>query len=245
MAWRKSWSFENINGPKGNSQGSKRKLSPISRSIWDDYLDLAELSPIKGKICIAEGIGYTQKQLENLLKIENYIDFAEQQMVRLGMIKINEQNRVISIKHWKHYQSEYDRLKKYKKGTENGTEQGTPKHNTTDTDTDVDTDKDIKTEAFNILLKDEAFIKQLENIYPNVAIEKEIKKMKGWVLGNPHRSKKNWKRFMVNWLNTAIDKYPSGAVKGEVIETPTRTNIEKWPEPPKEFTDLLKDIGNK
>lgn len=47
--------------------------------------------------------------------------------------------------------------------------------------------------AFNVLLNDNDFIKQLEELYP-----------------------------IVNWLNKSADQYPAGASKGEVIEIPTR-----------------------
>ena len=90
--------------------------------------------------------------------------------------------------------------------------------------------KKRRKKRFEILLKDNLFMKKLPKLYPNVPIEKEIRKMKAWIMANPNRLKKNWKRFMVNWLNKAADQYPAG---GEVKELPTREDeAKRWLEKP-------------
>ncbi len=116
MAWRKSWSNLNIFGQNGDSNCSKRRLLPDERSVWDDYLDLASMSVLRGKVCLSGEMGYTQEQLSKLLKTpKKIIDRAETQMVEFKMITIDNSNRVISIKNWKKYQSEYERQKGYRK----------------------------------------------------------------------------------------------------------------------------------
>jgi len=109
-------------------------------------------------------------------------------------------------------------------------------------------EKQTPVAAFDILLKDSDWIKKIEVLYPNVPIKKEFCKMQGWILANPDKVKNRtkWKRFMVNWLNKEVDKYPADARHGQIEENPGQTRevkMPKWPDPPKEFTELLKKIG--
>ena len=105
-------------------------------------------------------------------------------------------------------------------------------------------DKQKKQYAFNILIKDTVYIKDLSSFYPNVPIKKELRKMQPWVWANPNRLKSNWRRFMVNWLNDAVEKYPAGAHGRKVIERLTREDEQnRWPEPPAVFRELIKKIG--
>ena len=93
---------------------SKRELLPDERSVWDDYLDLAHLSPIRGKVCISNDIGYTKEQLSKILKTPpEIIVRAEGRMKELKMIVVNT-SEVIEICNWKHYQSEYERQSQYR-----------------------------------------------------------------------------------------------------------------------------------
>jgi hypothetical protein len=115
MYWRKSFAEKNI-----SMEGSKRKLLPDERSVWDDYLDLAGLSMVHGKICCFKNVGYTQEQLSILLNCPvELISRAESRFVNFGMIELNG-NRVIHIQNWKLYQSEYDRQKPYRNVTLKG-----------------------------------------------------------------------------------------------------------------------------
>lgn len=128
MAWRKSWSKLNIFGINGNGKCKKRQLSPAERSVLDDYLDLAEISLIRGKVCIAHNIGYTQEQLAQILYTPvEVIKVAEEKLVRNATISIN--NRVILINNWHTYQSEYERQRKYRV-TNKGYKQRLHKSNT-------------------------------------------------------------------------------------------------------------------
>ena len=128
MSWRKSWPYPNIHGKNG--EGSKRKLLPDERSVWDDYLDLAAISPIQGQVCIAHNVGYTPQQLSEILKTPTEIvQRANKHMTDLAMITIDNTG-VILINNWNVYESEYDRLKVYKEDTLEGTLKGTSKSNT-------------------------------------------------------------------------------------------------------------------
>lgn len=112
--WRKSWCDKNLYGSTGNGCCSKRKLLPDERSVWDDYLDLAALSPIKGQVCITHNTAYTLQQLSEIfhtpLKI---IERANRHLEALQMITLDNKG-IIVINNWDAHQSEYDRLKVYK-----------------------------------------------------------------------------------------------------------------------------------
>ncbi|MEM5810146.1 MAG: phage replisome organizer N-terminal domain-containing protein [Candidatus Aenigmatarchaeota archaeon] len=49
-------------------------------------------------------------------------------------------------------------------------------------------------------------IKRWQEAYPIVNIPVEIKKIQEWVIANPKRKKKNWRRFIVNWLSKAQER---------------------------------------
>jgi hypothetical protein len=114
VSWRKSWPKLNIFGKNGDGECKKRQLLPEERSVWDDYLDLAHLSPCRGHVCISVEIGYSHEQLSKILKTPaEVIKRAEDKMVTFEMIKIFP-NRVVGIENWKKYQSEYDRQLQYR-----------------------------------------------------------------------------------------------------------------------------------
>ena len=111
MAWRKSWCKQNL-----DPSGTKRKLTPEQRSVWDDLLDLAEASEVTGKVCAFPGVGYTVEQLEAILNTPEQV--VEEALYRfngkdLEMIEIDKRG-VITIKNWPKYQSEYQRQKGYR-----------------------------------------------------------------------------------------------------------------------------------
>ena len=53
----------------------------------------------------------------------------------------------------------------------------------------------------NLFLDDIGF---WEKVYPDIdVLDLVTNKMVAWIDGNPNRAKKNWKRFIVNWLSSA------------------------------------------
>ena len=42
--------------------------------------------------------------------------------------------------------------------------------------------------------------------FPAVDIESELKRISAWVMANPKNRKKNWERFIVNWLSRTQDR---------------------------------------
>jgi hypothetical protein len=59
----------------------------------------------------------------------------------------------------------------------------------------------IKVGAFEAVVEDEAYLKELHDTYPELDIAREIKRMRIWLDANPRHRYKNYKRFIVNWLN--------------------------------------------
>jgi len=151
MSWRKSWPKLNIYGKTGDGKCAKRFLSPDERSVWDDYLDLAQISPVRSKVCIADCIGYETSQLSRILNTpEEIIVRAEKHMIKLEMICINI-NRVITINNWKKYQSEYSRQLQYRvtgKVTSKSNNKSQPVDTERDTDKERDTERAIEEKAF-------------------------------------------------------------------------------------------------
>jgi len=45
-----------------------------------------------------------------------------------------------------------------------------------------------------------------EAAYPNVEVRGELLRMGQWLLANPKRAKKNYRRFIVNWLTNEQKK---------------------------------------
>lgn len=105
MAWRKSWSGANL-----HPEGTKRKLTPVQRSIWDDCLDLAETSEVTGTLTVKPGIPYTLEQMAQIFKTpkkaiqESLEIFRREEMLGADWSIIN----------WNKYQSDYNRVKKWR-----------------------------------------------------------------------------------------------------------------------------------
>lgn len=162
MSWRKSWPKLNIYGKNGNGDCAKRRLLPDERSVWDDYLDLSQISPIRGKVCIAAEIGYSVDQVAKILNTpKDIIVRADKRLIKEDMISIDE-NRVISISKWSIYQSEYARLLQYRgtgKGTKKGTGKGYSQNSRIDTDRDTDTEVDTEKKKLNKPFLDFSYLK--------------------------------------------------------------------------------------
>ena len=103
MTWFKM--FVNFDDPeRWTSKADNEELG-----AWVRLLRLASISPVKGKIEIADGIPYTPEQLKKVIKSEK--DYLKKWEIQ-GAIK--QENGVIIIEKWGSYQSEYERQKPYR-----------------------------------------------------------------------------------------------------------------------------------
>jgi hypothetical protein len=100
-------------------RGTLRDETVEVRGIWVDILTLAGDSAFgdEGYIKLAEDIGYTDKQISGILRLQNIESWllAKKKLGTTGRIEILE-NNVIKIINWKKYQSDYYRQKPYRKG---------------------------------------------------------------------------------------------------------------------------------
>lgn len=62
----------------------------------------------------------------------------------------------------------------------------------------------IEIEGFDRLVQDGGYVKLLQETYPELDVGLELKRMRVWLDANPRRRYKNYKRFIVNWLNKEI-----------------------------------------
>lgn len=49
-------------------------------------------------------------------------------------------------------------------------------------------------------------IERWADAYPGISIDRELRKAAEWVIANPAKKKKNWRRFLVNWFERAQER---------------------------------------
>ena len=97
-------------------QGTLREETPDVRGIWADLLALAGSGQYgdTGEIKLTNGVGYTDKQIAQILCIKKSIwRKAKLRLVETERIKISPRG-AIYITNWSKYQSEYRRQKPYR-----------------------------------------------------------------------------------------------------------------------------------
>jgi len=65
---------------------------------------------------------------------------------------------------------------------------------------------------------DPAWVAELKAAYPKIDVAGELAHMRVWLLSNPDNSKKNFKKFAVNWLNRCV---PPQAGKAKSLSSAT------------------------
>jgi len=60
---------------------------------------------------------------------------------------------------------------------------------------------------------EEEDIKRLKESYPACDIQTELARMREWILANPQKRKKNWYRFIVNWLTRTQERGGTAGVQ--------------------------------
>jgi len=63
-------------------------------------------------------------------------------------------------------------------------------------------------------------IKNWEDAYPACQVKIEIKQMREWLISNPTKKKKNYRRFITNWLSHSQERGGTKLKKGKESSTP-------------------------
>jgi len=226
MRWIRIWTEETLEGSTFEEMGNSVKMLAF-RGIWFSLITLAGNSSIPGKICFTEKTGYNLNQISDKLKVginllEEALDFLSSK--EINKIKIIKKNNeiIINIVNWTRYQTEYERQKQYRnKGFKKGyskrlqgkvTAKGYKVKLQTDEDEDEDKDKDnmyisdiffdFSTGSFRNLL--ETDIDNWKKIYNLPEVDKELLKMRDWLIKNKNKKKahkKDWRGFITGWLD--------------------------------------------
>ncbi|GEM_PF-2637555 len=59
----------------------------------------------------------------------------------------------------------------------------------------------VGVKGFEDVAKKKEYLKELQATYPELDLEREIQRMRIWLDANPRHRYRNYKRFIVNWLN--------------------------------------------
>ncbi|MDD4873889.1 MAG: DnaD domain protein [Dehalococcoidales bacterium] len=138
-------------------EGDIREETPEIRGIFIDLLALCGSSQWgdSGEIEVRPGIGYTDGMISTILHISPELwASSKQRLIDSERIEVDNKTNIITILSWIKYQSEYDRIKKYRtkstdKSTPISTDKSTP--NDTDKSTRIDIERDIDIEVVPVL----------------------------------------------------------------------------------------------
>lgn len=62
---------------------------------------------------------------------------------------------------------------------------------------------DLVKKELGVIIADHELLAQWEQAYPGVNIRQQVLQAQSWLLANPEKKKKNFKKFLVNWLANA------------------------------------------
>jgi hypothetical protein len=76
---------------------------------------------------------------------------------------------------------------------------------------------------------DDTHIKEWKEAYPAIDIITELKKMAQWLLSNPTKKKKNYRKFITNWLGIAQQRGGDRKYEASKVPTPPRIDVASLP----------------
>lgn len=177
---------------------------------------------ITGRAIIAEKYNISESKVERVLKrFEN-----EQQIEQ----QTSNKNRIITVVNWAKYQDTFEQSEQQSeqqvnnKWTTSEQQVNTYKKDKKEKNYNNNNNKDICAEQascsppsvfIKLLLNDkteypinEILVDKLQSIYPAVDVKTELRKMQGWLIGNPRyrKTKQGIMRFITTWLSKEQDK---------------------------------------
>jgi len=146
---------------------------------------------LTGRDLLAEQTSLTVRQVRtalNKLKSTNELT-----------IKTSRQGTVIEVVNYDRFQ---DATNKATNERPTSDQQATSNKNDKKEKNDKNT---YYTEAEGLVIP-QAFLDKMISTYTKINVASEVKKMEGWLLSNPAKRKKQYTRFINNWLSSANDK---------------------------------------
>jgi len=202
--------------------------------MWDGKTFILQPGQfITGRKKIAEKTRINRSSVERILNYFKNEHQIEQQKTTKG--------RLITILKWKRYQGDEQQNEQQVSNKRATSEQQVSTNKKDKNVKNVKKEKNTTaaTQKIFFSLKEKKWgeitagdIKAWAETYPACNIEIELCRMREWLLANPNKVKKNYRRFIVNWLSRTQDK---GGTKG-VFEL----SREAKPETPEER--LLREI---
>jgi hypothetical protein len=210
------------------------ELAAEARWIWIGLLLLAGDSNIDGVIYKRKAedgklVGYSDHTLSELLAVNiKAFRIAKRKLKHFEKITVDSKN-LIKIVNWRKYQSEYSRQKVYRSTGESYKKNcnfESNQSNSIDIDIDIDIDKEKNKKkveddknrpnpqpkiGFNFETRKWENISEVDlegwrRTFPAVDIENFLLRLKEWLLSNPHRRKKNYRKFITNNLSREQDR---------------------------------------
>ena len=198
--------------------GSVRiEFSPAERGIWVDLLSFASMDD--GHIRANEDTPYLLQQLSGMLIIpEKELEAAINKFIKNKKLT-KLKSGTLYVTKWEKYQFS-DRHKRRVEGemskeTDTLAKKGTPIiYNSILNNNKLNKSKiefSFEERKFlNITIEDKS---GWLAAYPACDIDIELYKMREWLLANPDKRKKNYRRFIVNWLTRTQDKGGSEKIR--------------------------------
>lgn len=90
---------------------------------------------------------------------------------------------------------------------------------------------DGKTNKWLNLADNMEFIDELKTAYPHVDLHQEFVQMKLWLEANPKRRKKNYKKFITNWLSRSNRRKSENITYAERTQNYRDQQADKFYEP--------------
>ncbi len=206
------------------------ELLPDERFVWFGFLCLTGDSPIDGKICVSEGVGYSNDQLAALLKVDaELIRRAKSKFVKYDKIVVEDGN-VVTICNWKKYQSEYERQRIYRKKSYIIKLQDKVSNcslSLSSSYSEYLSLLDSKNLEWSGITDDD--MNSWAETYPACDIKVELRRMLEWIKTNPKKGRKSdYRRFIVNWLSRGQDKGGTNRGAGNQGKPDRLAGVKDW-----------------